>query len=95
MSIIHQQMNIDQNEINIPITDINNLRSRASLKTREIFLRSDLPRRHDVTICPYATCILSVDSRFWYNPKRDFNFALLRNLKNTKDIIFSILDMET
>lgn len=79
------------------ITNINsdNQAYRAKLRTREIVLRSDLPRRHSVEVWTGWASILSFNSKFEYNPKRDFNDGILRNLTNTKNVVFSILDRAT
>ncbi len=92
MNTIYQECNTDTRDINHSTKDTNNLRNRALQKTREIVIRADIPRRHSVEVWTGWVSILSIHSKFEYNPKIDLNNGILRNLKNTKNIVFSILD---
>ncbi len=75
--------------------DFDRISLQWKLKTREIILRSDIERSYSVTIVTGWTCIVSADSKTDYIPKRDFNEGMLKNLRNTKNIVFFILERNT
>lgn len=78
----------------IPL-DVIGKQKTAQLKTREIIMRSDIPKGNWVQIFTGGTILASPNASSNYCPKRDINEWMLGNLQNTKDIIFSILDRET